>query len=158
MMTNLQVLTRTRKKPKPGDVFAMLLPDERYLFGRVISTEAVVGPMEGVLLLYVYRFRADGRELPERSELCPDRLLVSPILTNRKGWSEGVFETVGNVPLDDCDVVEQHCFRRWNGEYFDELSNPLRGPVEPVGDFGLHSYRTIDDEISDALGFERVSD
>ena len=102
-MTNLQQLARSRKKQRPGDVFAMLLP-------------------------------------------------------NRKGWSEGVFETVGNVPLGDGDVLDQHCFRRWNGKYFDECSNQLPGPVEPVGDFGLHSFRTIDDDISDALGFERVPD
>ena len=75
-----------------------------------------------------------------------------------EGWSEGVFETVGNIPLGDGDVLDQHCFRRWNGKYFDECSNQLPGPVEPVGDFGLHSFRTIDDDISDALGFERVPD
>lgn len=135
----------------------MLLPDERYLFGRVILTEAVVGPMTGVLLLYVFGGRSDTMELPDPVDLRPDRLLVSPILTNRKGWSEGLFETIGNVPLDERDVLDQHCFRRWNGDYLDELSNPLPGPVEPVGDFGLHSFRTIDDEISDALGFDRVS-
>ena len=37
---------------------------------------------------------------------------------------EGVFETVGNVLLGDGDVLDQHCFRRWNGEYFDECSTP----------------------------------
>ena len=61
---------------------------------------------------------------------------------------EGVFETVGNVLLGDGDVLDQHCFRRWNGKYFDECSNQLPGPMEPVGDFGLHSFRTIDDDIS----------
>lgn len=157
-MTNLQQLARSRRKQRPGDVFAMLFPDERYLFGRIISTDAVVGPIEGVLLLYVYRHRSDSPAVPDRSELRPGQLLVSPLLTNRKGWSEGVFETVGNVPLGDGDVLDQHCFRRWNGEYFDECSNQLPGPVEPVGDFGLHSFRTIDDDISDALGFERVPD
>lgn len=136
----------------------MLLPDSRYLFGRVIACDAVVGPMEGVLLLYVYQHRSDSPVIPERSELRPDRLLTSPFLTNRKGWSEGLFETIGSVQLDSRDVIEQHCFRRWNGEYFDEYSNQLSGPVEPVGDFGLHSFRTIDDEISDALGFDRVPD
>ena len=155
-VTNLGQLKRSRRKQQRGDVFAMLLPDDRYRFGRVISTSAVVGPLKGVLLLYVYRYRARDMGVPDREELRPDRLLVSPILTNSKGWREGVFETVGHVPLDECDVLEQHCFRRWNGEYFDEKSNPLPGPVEPVGDFGLHSFRTIDDEISDALGFARA--
>ena len=67
-------------------------------------------------------------------------------------------KAVGSVPIGDGDVLDQHCFRRLNGEYLDECSNQLPGPVEPVGDFGLHSFRTIDDEISDALGFDRVPD
>ncbi len=69
-----------------------------------------------------------------------------------------MFETVGNVPLGDGDVLDQHCFLRWNGDYYDEYSNKLPGPVEPVGDFGLHSFRTIDDEISGALGFDLAPD
>ncbi len=157
-MTNLRKLKSSSRRPESGDVFAMLLPDGLYLFGRVISTRAEIGPMEGVLLLYIYQHRADESALPLREELRPDRLLLSPILTNSKGWREGVFETIGNIPLDESDVLDQHSFRRWNGKYVDELSNPLPGPVEPVGDFGLASFRTIDDEISDALGFERAPD
>ena len=37
--TNLRVLKRSRKPPTPGDVFAMQLPDGRYLFGRVILAD-----------------------------------------------------------------------------------------------------------------------
>ncbi len=136
----------------------MLMPDEQYLFGRVISADAVIKPMEGVLLLYIYRGRSQYMATPDRAELRPSQLLLPPIMTNRQGWNKGLFETIENVPLDACDALDQHCFVRWNGDYFDEYSNPLTGPVEPVGDYGLHSFRTIDDEISDALGFERVPD
>ncbi|MCZ7627614.1 MAG: immunity 26/phosphotriesterase HocA family protein [Microthrixaceae bacterium] len=157
--TNLQVLSPSRKKPKVGDVFALQLPDGRYLFGRVISTEAMAGPsMGGAILIYVYRERSDQKELPERAELRPDRLLVSPIMTNQQPWTKGYFETIENLPVDGDDVLDQHCFRRWDGRYFDEALNELPGPIEPVGDYGVHSYRTIDDEISDALGFDRAPD
>ena len=45
--TNLEILKRSRKKPQVGDVFAMLPPDGKYLFGRVIRTNAM-GPMNGM--------------------------------------------------------------------------------------------------------------
>lgn len=126
--TNLRVLRPSRKKPKAGEVFALQLVDGRYLFGRVISTEAIAGPsMGGAILIYVYRERSDQKELPERAELRPDRLLVSPIMTNQQPWTKGYFETIENLPLDGDDVLSQHCFRRWDGRYFDEALNEFRG-------------------------------
>lgn len=159
VLTNLQVLKPSRKKPQAGELFAMQLPDDRFLFGRVVTTEAMAGPsMGGAILIYVYRPRFDSKEVPERSALSAGELLVSPMMTNRLPWSKGYFETVAQWPIKAGDVLEQHCFRRWDGRYFDEALNEVPGAVEPVGDYGLHSYRTIDDEVSDALGFERAPD
>ena len=156
--TNLRVLKPSRKAPRAGDVFAMQLPDGRFMFGRVVSTEAMAGPsMPGAILIYIYRACFDSME-PDRSEFLPDRLLVPPMMTNRLPWSKGYFETVAHWPLDEPgDVLAQHCFLSASrGRYFDEAGNELRGPVEPVGDYGLHSFRTIDDAVSDALGIDRV--
>lgn len=159
VVTNLQILKPSRKKLRAGDLFAMQFPDDRFLFGRVVTTEARIGPMEGVILIYVYRSRFDSMEVPERSALSAGELLVSPMMTNRLPWSRGYFETVAHWPLEPGDVLSQHCFLSAAlGRYFDELGNELPGPVEPVGDRGLHSFRTIADAISDALGFERAPD
>lgn len=156
--TNLRILTPSRKKQRPGDVFAMQMPDELYLFGRVISNEAIPGiGMSGAILIYVFRSRSEVKVPPDRAELRPANLLVSPMMTNRLPWSRGYFETIERWPLEASETLGIHCFLHpYTGEYFDEKGNELPGPVEPVGDYGLHSYRTIDDEISDALGFPRV--
>ena len=158
--TNLRVLKPSRKAPSAGDVFVMQPPDDRYVFGRVMSTEAMAGPsMPGAILIYVYRPRSESKELPPRSELSPQRLLVSPMMTNRLPWSKGYFETVAHWPLEPDDVLPQHCFlSAARGRYFDDKGNELPGPIEPVGDYGLHSYRTIDDAVSGALGLDRVPD
>ena len=51
--TNIRILAPSRKKNvREGDVFTYLMPDARYRFGRVIATDARIGPMEGCLLLY----------------------------------------------------------------------------------------------------------
>jgi len=74
-------------------------------------------------------------------------------MTNRLPWSKGYFEFVENRSLGPTDVLPQHCFKddvRWG--YRDERGDRLERPVEPGGEWGLHSYRTIDDEISKALG------
>lgn len=159
-VANLRVLKPSRKKPKPGDVFALQLGEEPFLFGRVISTDAKWTLAEGAgpaVLIYIFRDRSIDKAVPDRAALRPERLLVSPIMTNQLPWSRGYFETVANIPLTPEDVLSQHCFLSASrGRYFDEHGAELPGPIEPVGDHGLHSFRTIDDQISDALGVPRA--
>jgi hypothetical protein len=155
------VLQPSRKKLRAGDVFAMQMPDDLYLFGRVISTDAVSGFSfsASAILIYVFRTRSEVKAPPRREDLRPDNLLVPPILINRLPWSRGYFETIDHRPLEQEDLLKQHCFlSSVRGQYFDEKGHELPGPVEPVGRYGLNSYRTADDKISKALGFERVPD
>jgi Immunity protein 26 len=154
---NLQPLKPSRKKQSPGDIFAMRLVDDRYLFGRVISTEAKAGwSLSGSILIYIYRVVVDGPELPPMDQLTRDNLLVPPIMTNALPWSKGYFETVAQAGLAATDVLSRHCFRSSSGKYYDEKCVELAGEVQPCGDWGLHSFRTIDDEISYALGIARA--
>lgn len=159
-VTNLRVLKPSKKKPMPGDVFALQLAGEQFLFGRVISTDAQWTLAESAgpaVLIYIFRDRSDDKAVPDRSLLRPERLLVPPIMTNRLPWSRGYFETVANMPLAPGDVLAQHCFLSASrGRYFDEHGTELAGPIEPVGDHGLHSFRTIDDQVSAALGVPRA--
>jgi hypothetical protein len=155
--TNLRVLKPSRRRLKAGHIF-VLQPDERYLFGRVITTNAVAGGFPNCVLVYIFRTSSGSTTLPPRSELGPDSLLVPPIMTNRLPWSRGYFETIAELPLEPGDVLKHHCFRSTQGKYYDEANHELPGPVEPVGTWGLHSYRTIDDTVSDALGIPRVPD
>jgi hypothetical protein len=77
--TNIQVLKPSRRAPRPGDVFAVGLPDDTFVFGRVISTTAKwtrasgAGPAN---LIYLFRERSTSKRPPDRAELRPDRLLV----------------------------------------------------------------------------------
>ena len=158
--TNLRVLKASRKRPQSGDLFVLGLPDETYLFGRVVSTEAVWTHAVGALpanLVYIYRYRSRVAELPDTAMLRPGDLLVAPIMTNNLPWSRGYFSTLANLPLGPGDVLPRHCFLSVaRHRYYDEWGNELSAPIEPVGDHGLHSFRTIDDQVSDAVGIPRV--
>jgi hypothetical protein len=159
---NLQVLTPSRKAPRPGDLFAVQLRDPSYRFGRVIRTDARwihAQDAGGAVLIYVYETQSHEMTVPDRDRLRPGRLLVPPMMTNRLPWSRGYIQTVANMPLDEQDVLPRHCFLSGaRGRYFDDNGQSVRGPIEPVGDWGLHSFRTIDDAISDALLVPRASD
>ena len=147
---NLAVLKKTRRAPEAGDIFVMQPPDGQFLFGRVVDTNADPLGVGGAVLIYVYRVRATAKTpVPE---LLRGQLLVPPMMTNKQPWTKGYFEHVENRPLSVMDRLPQHCFKDSRGWYFDQVGTRLAGPVEPVGQWGLHSFRTIDDEVSKALG------
>jgi Immunity protein 26 len=155
---NLRALKSTRKAPRPGDLFRLSPQNGRYLFGRVISTDAVAGPMTGLNLIYIYRPERTDEEPPSFDELTVEDLLVPPIMTNRLPWTRGFFETIDHRDLLERDRLPVHTFRDSRGWFFDDHGNSLDRPVGPVGDRGVHSFRTIDDLVSDALGIPRAPD
>lgn len=154
---HLAVLKKSRRAPQEGDIFVVQPPDGQFLFGRVIETNArPFGDQGGGVLIYIYRVRSPVKvPVPE---LLPGQLLVAPMMTNRRPWTMGYFEHLENRALSAMDRLPQHCFRNSYGQYFDEFRNALDGPVEPVGLFGLHSFRTVDDSISEALGIPLTPD
>jgi hypothetical protein len=153
---NLEVLKKTRRSPEVGDIFVMQPPDGQFLYGRVISKDANPLGVGGGILVYIYRARSrDKLAVPE---LLRTELLVPPMITNKLPWAEGYFEHVENRPLAPTDRLPRHSFRDTRGWFFDEHGNRLPGAIEPVGQWGLQSYRTIDDEISRALGIPLAPD
>lgn len=154
---NLRVLRPSRKAPRQGDVFALSPRAGLFLFGRVVSTNAVAGSaLTGLNLIYIYDARRSTADPPGDDELTPSRLLVPPILTNRLPWSRGYFETLDRRDLQPDDRLDAHCFRDSRGRWFDESGRELPRPIEPVGQRGVHSFRTIDDLVSDALDIARA--
>jgi hypothetical protein len=134
----------TAKRPAQiGDVFAVRAGAAPELFGRVVSTDAIVGPTHGCNLVYVYRVG---------SKLSRGELLVPPMMTTRAPWSHGYFAFVRSEPLLHGDFFERHCFRDGQGRLFDEQSRPLEAPFEPVGRWHLYEEtKVIEALIAEAL-------
>lgn len=153
---NLANLKKSNTAPAVGDVFVMLPPDNLFLYGRVIAKDAMIGPMHDCYLIYVYRQRSKIKQ--EIPELFRGQLLIPPMMSNKLPWTRGYFETLENRELGPMDRLLKHCFMDTRGWYFDEYNNRLSSPVEPIGERGLQSFRTIDDQISKALGIECSTD
>ncbi len=157
--TNIRVLHPSRKQVRVGDVFVVQMPDGLFTFGRVVDKDLSIGPMPNNILIYFFKHRSVAKNVPDRRFLKADQLLRGPIFINQLPWSRGYFETVGNVPLEKGDRLEKDCF--WDAikqKYVDLGGKPIRNPVEPCGEYGLSSYRTVDDKLSKALGFPLAPD
>jgi hypothetical protein len=157
VQTNMRVLNPSRKKNRAGSVFALQMLDGLFSFGRLVKTDVNAGFGPGAQLIYVFKYRSESKELPHRSEVRAERLLLPPLMTNRLPWSRGYFETIAEMPFEDGDVLKQHCFYSSTfDKYFDEYADELLQPVDPVRMYGLESYRTIDDAVSKALDIPLV--
>jgi len=148
---NMQVLKRSRTPPLAGGIFAYRLKGHPFGFGRVIRLGTKIGGFEDVLLIYIFRaFSMDKNAIPE---LTKRDLLIPPLGINRRPWTMGYFETVAHRALENRDVLSVHCFRDEIAErYCDEFGKTLPRRREPCGFFGLESFRTLDVELSIALG------
>lgn len=111
--------------------------------------------MPGANLLYIYAWQSRTKH-PKYEQLNRRNLLIPPVWTNRLGWTKGYFQTIESRPLESGDLLHQHCFQDYRGIYVDESWRKLPFRVEPCGEWGLVSYRWIDDHVSDAVGIPRV--
>ena len=154
--TNIRVIAPSRRRLHAGDLFAVRPADLGYLFGRVINVDTRIGGFPGdVILAYIYRPLFDGLDPPGPGALGPHELLIPPFGINRLPWSRGYFFTVAHRPLAPGDVLPRHVFHRTTpirDDYLDEHGVAVVDPRPPIGEWGLNSYRTIDDDISLALG------
>lgn len=98
VQANLRVIKPSRKKPRPGDVFAMQLPDETYMFGRVVGAELEPpqAPMPLSYLIYVYSERSQTM-VPDLDALrpigcccrrCSSTVCRGPRATSRRSLTE----------------------------------------------------------------------
>jgi hypothetical protein len=147
--TNLEILQPSRRRLLPGDIFVFRVAGHPYHFGRVIKPRIDLVGMPATL---IYLYRAASEDPIVVPALHCNELLVPPLFTNRLPWSRGYFVTVSNAALTRWDTLPSHVFRDPEGTFVDEYGRPTRDPNRPVELFALHSVRTIDDRISEALG------
>lgn len=155
---NLEYLKKSYKPVEAGDIFVYKMKKHPYGYGRVIRTNVTM--MEawgGIIMVYVYdAFSEDKNAIPTLNR---NRLLIPPILINRRPWTKGFFETVAKLPLQKGDVLPVHCFHAiFPTRYVDEEGKELRDRIEPCGVFGLGNEYTTDVELSRALGIKLSPD
>lgn len=156
---NIRILKRTRKRRTVGDIFAISLPDDTFIFGRVIGADLELpeSPFAGSHLIYVYDVRTEVK-IPELRELVPSRLVIPPLFINDVPWSKGYFENVAHEDVTAEMLLDQHCF--WDvarKRYVDETHNTLELGTQLCGIWAMSNYRRFDDLVSDALGFPRAA-
>lgn len=100
---NLQVLKRTRREKKDGDIFICSLNGKVYYYGRILQAK-IEGNQDDwfnqCLLVIIYREKTAEKNLKNfRGDY--NNLLIVPCAITSQYWSMGMFETIGNIPLTE---------------------------------------------------------
>lgn len=150
------------KWPKEGDIFDVRIRDYRCP-GRVVCTMATAfSDASNAVLIYIFSPGSKDSAHTSRREIKTDRLLVPPMVTNKKPWTLHYFRTLANLDFMEDEILDRHRFEfSYHGQhraYFDEFANEVPDPAEIMGPWGLESYLTIDDTLSAALGVPLAPD
>lgn len=152
---NLEILKKTRQLPKRGDVFVVKINSQQYYyFGRIIKIDVNSGfDLNEGILIYIYNEKSkDKSKIPDNFD--KNKLLIPPMMVNRKPWTTGYLETLKNIPLKESDFFQLHCFRDpVRGWLFDEYGNRLEHELDcPTGPYGLSSVLGINTRLSNVFG------
>ena len=156
-MPNLQIQRPFRKQLHPGNVFCLRYAQNLYFFGRIIALGVVFGGFPGGIRVHVYRKKSDSEVIPQG--LIESDLLIAPQHINRLGFSRCYMPVVGNIPLCAADTRSDVCYYdAVRSRFVDESGQVLDRRRAIVGEYGMGNYRTMDDQISRALGLPLAMD
>lgn len=105
MDSSTYILKKIKRKLKPqlkeGDVFAMLLPEGFYIFGRILKSGVNFWsePTKYNVAFIFEKIGKDINDIPEKFDY--DKILLGPILLSDGYWTRGYCYTVTNIPLTD---------------------------------------------------------
>jgi hypothetical protein len=94
------VLKRTRREKKVGDVFVCSVQEGVYYYGRILKVNVKQEwfTTKGCLVVCLYKERTNKKTMDDfKGDI--NNLMFDPEIVFPQYWSNGYFETIGNVPL-----------------------------------------------------------
>lgn len=150
-----QFAPKSRKKPKEGDVFITKPEGRDYFFGKVVEVGIRNRDvfMNNMILVYVYNIESEEKIILDNLDNYP--LLINPLIINYRGWLDGYFETIGNVPVTEKERKIDFGFYddiHTDGiRYYDKHGEKVSVRPRYCSFAGLASYGAIGRYIKNAL-------
>lgn len=114
---NLKIIKRTRREKHDGDIFLCTLNGTVYYYGKILQAN-IEHPLDnwinGCVLICIFLEKTIEKNL-KNFKGNYENLLVSPFIVTSQYWSNGWFETIGNVPLTKEDKELDYGF--WDKEF-----------------------------------------
>ncbi|GAK41081.1 hypothetical protein TCA2_3572 [Paenibacillus sp. TCA20] len=116
-------------------MFSLKLEENLFYYGKVIKVELESTNvfLRGWYLIHIYDHPTKTRIDPSERGSINQSLIIPPIVTNNKGWIDGYFLTVDNIPVTNTDLSIDYGF--WDIIPPINKAKPLACVITPCGFF-----------------------
>lgn len=113
---NFQIIKRTRREKKDGDVFVCTLNGFVYYYGKILKANIKSikeGWFNGCILVSMFKEKTLNKSLTDFRGDYKNLIGYAPYIITSQYWSSGWFETIGSVPITDEELnLDFGYFRR----------------------------------------------
>lgn len=96
---NTEILEKSRKKIRNGDVFVVKIKDhDLYFYGKVIDVKAQFYNIVEPILIFIYKTPTTEIIIPNDMD---ENDIMTVMFNNRDGWRVGCFKTICNIPVKE---------------------------------------------------------
>jgi hypothetical protein len=156
MGLELQIIKKSSKKPKMGDIFRLTVREDLHCFGRVILTDIQSRDsfVNGMNMIFIYDYFSDKMCAPDNLE--KKELLLVEIVNNQL-WKKGYAFNVGFSSVTNDDLNMDYAF--WDmlkKEWVDVEGKTVDREPKYSGIYGLGSYGIVAKDISRIIKERRL--
>lgn len=151
----LRLIKRKRTEIREGDVFVLSPRKEIYFYGKVLKTH--IQHLDSNDFIYdknvVFIFECKTKELSIKDfKANYNQLLIRPAIVDKSYWTQGLFYTVGNIPITDEEKnLDYGFYDVLYGKFFKENGIEMNKIPKYYGVYGITTIIGIAMKIQQRL-------
>ncbi len=136
----LEIIKRKRKEINEGDVFILSPEKGIYFYGKVLKAKInnkYNSFIRGEYLVFIFKCKTKNISI---EDFKPDynELLIQPAIVGKEYWTQGLFYTIGNIPLTEEEKnLDYGFYSVINGMFYKENGVLIKKKPKIYGCYGI---------------------
>lgn len=145
----LKVIKKKKIYPEKGDIFLVSPRDGIFFFGLVVNNNISNINGEHLLVIFIFRNRAESIE-DDKFSVDYENLLIEPCIVGKEYWTRGYFFNVGNIMSLNV-ACDYGFYSVGKGKYFDEYGKEIFREPKLLGTYGVSTISGVAYKINKEL-------
>lgn len=151
----LNLIKRKRKEINEGDVFVLSPKEGLYFYGKVLEAKTNYihkdSFMYGQYVIFIFKCKTNSISM-ENFKPNYGELLIPPAIVDKGYWTQGLFYTIGNIPLTEEEKnLDYGFYSAMFGEFFKADGTLINKKPKIYGLKGISTRSAIATEVASEL-------